>query len=123
MHGCLAIRVQGVDQKHKRGVGMNRSVTSIFKNRSKNCSGKSCFCFASLFVVMMLILSFISQQTVDAQVSKGSVSGSIVDPQSASIPDASIKVVNADTNETATVLAGAFGSLSPGRVLRDPPIF
>ncbi len=40
-----------------------------------------------------------------------------------SIPDASIKIVNADTNETATVLAGAFESLSPGRVLTDPPIF
>ena len=99
---------------------MNRSVASISRNRSKTCSGKSYFCFASLLVVMMLILSFVSQQTVDAQVSKGSVSGSIVDPQGASIPDASIKIVNADTNETATVTSdGAglfrFGLLSIGK--------
>ena len=99
---------------------MNRSVASISGNRSKNCSGKSYFCFASLLVVMMLILSFVSQQTVEAQVSKGSVSGSIVDPQGASIPDASIKIVNADTNETATVTSDRaglfrFGLLSIGK--------
>src|SRR6201982_1827210 len=109
MHGCLAIRVQGVDQKHKRGVGMNRSVTPIFKNRSKNCSGKSYLCFASLLAAMMLLLSFVSQQIVDAQVSKGSVSGSIVDPQGASVPDASIKIVNTATNETVTVTSDRAG--------------
>ena len=88
---------------------MNRSVRSIFKKQSKNCSDKSYLCFAPLLAAMMLILSFVSQQTVDAQVSKGSVSGSIVDPQGASIPDASIKIVNADTNETATVTSDGAG--------------
>src|ERR1700747_3572960 len=112
---------QRVDHKHTRGVGMNRSVAAIFKNRSKNCFGQSYLCFALLLGAMMLILSFVSQQTVDAQVSKGSVSGSIVDSQGASVPDASIKIVNTATNETVTVTSGRarlfrFGLLSVGVV-------
>jgi len=39
----------------------------------------------SIAAIAMLTLSVVSQQTTYAQVSKGSVSGSLVDPQGASV--------------------------------------
>src|SRR6267142_1931071 len=98
---------------------MNRSVAFMFRGRLTSCFRKSRSGFTSLIAVSMFVLLFIGQQPGNAQVSKGSVSGSVVDPQGASVPDASVKIVNTDTNETVTVTSdGAglfrFGLLSIG---------
>ena len=88
---------------------MNRSVAFMFRGRIRSCFGKSTICLAVLVASTMLTLLFVSQQTMEAQVSKGSVSGSVVDSQGASVPDASVKIVNADTNETVTVTSDRAG--------------
>src|SRR5260221_6036987 len=88
---------------------MNRSVAFMFRGRLTSCFRKSRSGFTSLIAVSMFVLLVIGQQPGTAQVSKGSVSGSVVDPQEASVPDASIKIVNADTNETVTVTSDNAG--------------
>ncbi len=55
-----------------------------------------------------------------AQVSKGSISGAIVDPQGAAVPGANVKAVNKDTGESSSTESEASGLfrltlLSPGR--------
>src|SRR5579862_9815633 len=97
-----SVNIQGVN-------GMNRSVAFMFRSRLRSCFGKSSICLALLVASSMLTLLFVSQQAMEAQVSKGSVSGSVVDAQGASVPDASVKIVNADTNETATVTSDRAG--------------
>ena len=98
---------------------MNQSVEFLSRGRIRSCFCKSSIRLALLVANTMLTLLLVSQQTVDAQVSKGSVSGSVVDPQGASVPDASVKIVNTDTNETVTVTSDnaglfRFGLLSIG---------
>ncbi len=89
---------------------MKRSILSMFRSQTKNRLGRNYRCFALLVAgVIMLVPSFVNQQIAYAQVSKGSVSGSIVDPQGASVPNALIKIVNKGTNETVTVTSDSAG--------------
>jgi len=84
---------------------MKRSALSMFRSQSKSYR-----CLMLLVAsVIMLVPSFFNQQVVYAQVSKGSVSGSVVDAQGASVPDALIKIVNKGTNETVTVTSDGAG--------------
>ncbi len=89
---------------------MKRSALSMFRSQTKNRLGMNYRCFALLVAgVIMLVPSFVNQQIAYAQVSKGSVSGSVVDPQGASVPNALIKIVNKGTNETVTVTSDSAG--------------
>src|SRR6266404_9894460 len=89
---------------------MKRSAPSTFRSQTRNRFGKNYLSLSlSLAAMLMLVLSVVSQQTIYAQVSKGSVSGSLVDPQGASVPNASIKIVNKGTNETVTVTSDSAG--------------
>src|SRR6266850_992987 len=88
---------------------MKRSAVSMSRSQTKKRFCKSYLSRSPLIAaMMMLVLSVISQQ-IYAQVSKGSVSGSLVDPQGASVPNASIKIVNKGTNETVTVTSDSTG--------------
>jgi hypothetical protein len=53
-------------------------------------------------LVLALALIGFGVTTANAQVSKGSISGSVTDPQGASVPGASIKAVSKDTNQEYT---------------------
>ena len=89
---------------------MERSDLSSFPRQNKNGFGKNYLSLSLSFAAMvMLVLSAVSQQTIYAQVSKGSVSGSLVDPQGASVPNASIKIANKGTNETVMVTSDSAG--------------
>jgi hypothetical protein len=89
---------------------MERSDLSSFPRQNKNGFGKNYLSLSLSFAAMVILVLFVvSQQTIYAQVSKGSVSGGLVDPQGASVPNASIKIVNKDTNETVTVTSDSAG--------------
>lgn len=51
----------------------------------------------------------LSVPEANAQVTKGSISGVLLDPQAAAVPGADIKAVNADTGETATTTSDNSG--------------
>ena len=89
---------------------MKRIAASMCNSRTKSRSGKNnLFLSLSIAAMVVLVLSLVNQRISYAQVSKGSISGSLVDPQGASIPDASLKIVNKATNETVTVTSDSAG--------------
>src|SRR5580704_418014 len=89
---------------------MKRVAVSMCNSRTKSRSGRNnLFLSLSIAAMVVLVLSLVNQRISYAQVSKGSISGSLVDPQGASIPDASLKIVNKATNETVTVTSDSAG--------------
>src|SRR6266704_925551 len=76
----------------------------------------------ALIVVLTLTLVGLGVTPANAQVSKGSISGSVTDPQGATVLGASVKVVSKDTNQaytTETDSAGLFRlSLLPPGIYR-----
>ena len=89
---------------------MKRVAASMCNSRTKSRSGKNnLFLSLSIAAMVVLVLSLVNQRISYAQVSKGSISGSLVDPQGASVPDASLKIVNKATNETVTVTSDSAG--------------
>jgi hypothetical protein len=62
-----------------------------------------------LFFVSLLLISLIS---ANAQTYRGSVRGTIYDPNRAVIPEAGIKLTNTETNEVRSVSSGADGQYS-----------
>src|SRR5713226_7160184 len=73
----------------------------------------------ALIVVLTLAMAGLGGTSANAQVSKGSISGAITDPQGASVLGASIKAVSKDTNQeyaSETDSAGLFrlSLLPPG---------
>ncbi len=62
-----------------------------------------------LILVLTLALVGIGVPTASAQVSKGSISGSITDPQGAAVLGASITVVSKDTNQKTTTESDSSG--------------
>ena len=57
--------------------------------------------------VVVLVLSGV---LVSAQVSKGSISGTVIDPSGAAVPDAEIKATALDTNQSITTTSGSTGA-------------
>src|SRR5260370_17173112 len=76
----------------------------------------------SLVVFLVFALAILGVTPAYAQVSKGSISGSVTDPQGAIVLGASVKVVSKDTNQTyatETDSAGLFRlSLLPPGIYR-----
>ena len=76
----------------------------------------------SLAVFLAFALAILSVAPANAQVSKGSVSGSVTDPQGASVLGAAVKAVSKDTNQsynTETDSSGLFRlSLLPPGIYR-----
>ncbi len=76
----------------------------------------------ALIVMLTLTLVGLGVTPANAQVSKGSISGSVTDPQGATVLGASVKVVSKDTNQaytTETDSAGLFRlSLLPPGIYR-----
>src|SRR6267378_398479 len=76
----------------------------------------------SLVVCLVVALAILGVTPANAQVSKGSISGSVTDPQGAVVAGASVKAVSKDTNqtyETETDSAGLFRlSLLPPGIFR-----
>ena len=63
--------------------------------------------FISRFAVLVLILA---SAVTFAQVSKGSISGTVVDPSGAAVADADIKATALDTNQLITTTSGGTGA-------------
>ncbi len=72
-------------------------------------TGRGKVFFLSISVVLALLLMGLSVPEANAQVTKGSISGVLLDPQAAAVPGADIKAVNADTGETATTTSDNSG--------------
>src|ERR1700688_4390897 len=89
---------------------MKRIAASMCCGRTKSRFGKNYLSLSlSMAAMVVLVLSLVSQRIAYAQVSKGSISGTVVDAQGASVPNASIKIVNKGTNETVTVTSDSAG--------------
>ena len=58
-------------------------------------------------VVVLLVLSGV---IVSAQVSKGSISGTVIDPSGAALPGAEIRATALDTNQSITTTSGSTGA-------------
>ncbi len=65
--------------------------------------------FAGCCLILSLILGTFGVTNAGAQVTKGSISGVLLDPQGAAVPGAEIKVVNADTGEAAATTSDNSG--------------
>ncbi len=72
-------------------------------------TGRGKVFFLSISMVLTLLLIDLGVPTAKAQVTKGSISGVLLDPQGAAVPGATIKAVNADTGETATTTSDNSG--------------
>jgi hypothetical protein len=61
--------------------------------------------------LVLAVLFFLGVSAASAQVIKGSISGTIIDPSGAAVPDADIRAINAETNQefsTRSETAGVF---------------
>src|SRR5262249_42951771 len=68
-------------------------------------------CAPAMALSTVLLLLFMVSVRTNAQVTKGSISGTVVDAQGGSVPDAAIKIKNKETgeeNSTTTDSAGLF---------------
>jgi hypothetical protein len=63
----------------------------------------------ALVVVLTLALTGVGVTSANAQVSKGSISGSVTDPQGAVVLGASVKAVSKDTNQEYTAQTDTSG--------------
>src|SRR5579862_4456711 len=63
--------------------------------------------FITRFAILVTILA---SAVTFAQVSKGSISGTVVDPSGAAVADADIKATALDTNQTITTTSGGTGA-------------
>jgi Carboxypeptidase regulatory-like domain len=63
-----------------------------------------------LTIRMAVVLLALSGVIVSAQVSKGSISGTVIDPSGASLPDAEIRATALDTNQSVTTTSGSTGA-------------
>src|ERR1700722_13034849 len=59
--------------------------------------------------IAVVVLVF-SGVLASAQVSKGSISGTVIDPSGAAVPDAEIKATALDTNQSITTTSGSTGA-------------
>jgi hypothetical protein len=90
---------------------MERSDLSMFRSQAKHGFGKTYLSLRLLIAAMMiLILAFISQQTTHAQVSTGSISGTIADAQDAAVADVTVKAILVTTNQEFTTTSDSVGS-------------
>src|SRR2546422_5381250 len=77
------------------------------------------FGFASLALALAILLLPAAGNNAFAQVSSGSLSGTVLDPQGASVPGAVVKLVSKETNQESTTTSDNTGLfrlslLSPG---------
>jgi hypothetical protein len=63
--------------------------------------------FISRIAILVILLS---SAVMFAQVSKGSISGTVVDPSGAAVADAGIKATSAETNQSITTTSGGTGA-------------
>jgi hypothetical protein len=90
---------------------MKRSALSVFRSQTKNPFGKTYLSLPLLIAAsIMLVLLFVSQQTAHAQVSTGSISGSIADVQGGAITGATVKAILVATNQIFTTTSDSVGS-------------
>ena len=90
---------------------MERSALSEFRNQSKKQIGKTYSSLPLMIAAMtMLIVPVISQQTAHAQVSTGSISGTIADAQDAAVVDVTVKAILVATNQEFTTTSDSVGS-------------
>src|SRR5690242_770568 len=59
----------------------------------------------SFILLFFVILALLPSARVNAQVTKGSISGIVEDPQGAVVPGAEIKAINKDTGETGSTVS------------------
>src|SRR5271165_1895634 len=64
------------------------------------------------FAIVVAMFSMVAIGMVNAQVSKGSISGTIVDPSGAAVIGADIKATNAGTNQSVTTTSGGAGAFN-----------
>jgi hypothetical protein len=74
--------------------------------------------------LFLLVLLLLLSSVAAAQTYRGSIRGTVFDPNNAVIPGAQVKVINQDTNEERTAVSGVDGeysisSLKPGSYLLD----
>ena len=62
------------------------------------------------FAILVGMFSLVTIGIVNAQVSKGSISGTVVDPSGAAVIGADIKATNTETNQTITTTSGDTGA-------------
>lgn len=70
---------------------------------------KNLKCVGSAVLPIVLLLALIGAPAAKGQISKGSISGSVIDAQGASVPDAVIKIKNNATGEEASTSTDAGG--------------
>jgi hypothetical protein len=79
---------------------MKRSALSKFRSQTKNQLGKTHLSLSLLIAaIIMLILPSIGQQTANAQISTGSISGTVVDAQGGVVADVTVKATLVATNQ------------------------
>ena len=67
------------------------------------------FAFVLTLVALIFSLMSLGVAPATAQVTKGSISGVLLDAQGAAVPGAEVKAINADTGETANTTSDASG--------------
>jgi hypothetical protein len=65
----------------------------------------------SLFIASLAVMmfTFVSAPKMQAQVSKGSISGAVADAQGGAVPDAEVKAISKETNEGSTATTDSAG--------------
>ena len=97
--------VRNARRFRKRLRAVSRKFRELMKLRLDSQGGHMRFmsCIAVLVVILASAVMF-------AQVSKGSISGTVLDPSSAAVPDAEIKATSADTNQSITTTSNGTGA-------------
>src|SRR6266478_1162881 len=70
---------------------------------------KSVLRFVGFLPFLLTLTLVIIPAPATAQVSNGSISGNVLDVQGASVPDATVKAVNKDTNQEISVRSDSAG--------------
>ena len=81
---------------------------------------KRLLCWVGVLHFILALMLVMFPASASAQVSNGSISGSVLDAQGAAVPDATVKAINKDTNQEVTVTSDSAGLfrlnlLPPGR--------